>query len=246
MAKNVAAKKERLNEAPVIEEEDTKEVNESEEAVASDYKHLDLKERETDRDFRDEESTRYIADKDANKYSKYTGGEKDREVVCYECDNVHYTLSGATSSQCPSCGAYISLKDYDIVGLWNSSIRTRGDVLVQKKGSVRNISVFCNDLTIEGDFQASADCSNVVTVRVSGKLPGQIKCKRLVIEKKVEVEFERPVSAEFVQIDGVVKGDLTCSGQLSVSSKGALIGDIKAKFVNIQPGGDLTGSLEIG
>lgn len=212
-----------------------------EEEVSSKNVNLDV----SNGDETSEERSVYVAKKDANKYSKYTGLEEKKTVVCYECDKSHEVVHHASSSLCPSCGTYISLKDHTINLNWNTSIKTRGDVKILKKGVFKNLSVHCHDLTIEGVFDASVDCSNDFIVKRDSEISGKIKCKRLIIEKKIKVKMSSTIDAQEVVIDGTLIANLKCSGEVILNKRGKLIGDVNTTYLNVQKGGEVLGKLKI-
>lgn len=191
--------------------------------------------------------SRYVAKENANKYAKYKGDAKDKLIICYECNEPHHIIKSATSSLCPHCGSYISIKDHKINSFWNTSIKTRGNVIVEKKGLLRNLSVACNNLIIEGTFHSSADCQNDLIIRASGKITGHIKCRRVIIEKKTEVEFDHPLVAEEAVIDGVLTcPKLVCTTQATIHKKSKLIGGLEAKSLELQEGATIEGAIQLG
>lgn len=172
--------------------------------------------------------------------------EKEREVHCFECERVHSTSSEASSTLCPGCGAYIALKNYEIHSNWNRRIQTRGDVIIHKKASVTGITIHCHHLTTLGDFTGGVDCSGDFTIRSHGKIMGRVRCKRLVIEKKAQVEFANTVHCEDAIIDGNVTGHFECSGKLALQKKATLTGDIKVATMAVEEGARHHGSISIG
>lgn len=176
----------------------------------------------------------------------FHGKEKDREVSCFECDKVHKASVEASSTLCPACGAYIALKDYEIHSNWNRRIQTRGNVIVHKKASVTGITIHCHHLTTHGDFTGGVDCSGDFTIRSHGKIMGRVRCKRLIIEKKAQVEFANAVHCQDAIIDGSVTGHFECSGKLQLKKKATLTGDIKVATMAIEEGARHHGRMSIG
>ncbi len=174
------------------------------------------------------------------------GDPREKLIVCYECREPHSIIKTATSSLCPHCGTYISIKDHSINSLWNTSIRTRGNVRVEKKGSLNNLSVACNNLIIEGTFHSSADCQNDLIIRASGRITGKISCKKLLVEKKVEIECDQHITAEEVIIDGKLTGNITCTGNVTLHKKAVLVGNLKAKSMDLRDGASHQGSMQLG
>lgn len=169
---------------------------------------------------------------------------KRREVACFTCEAVHKASLDATSTLCPKCGSYIGLKNYDIREKWNRQIKTRGDVVIQKKGRVVGVSVQCNNLTVHGDITGGVDCSGDFTVTRHGKILGRVRCKRLVIAKKAEVEFINQVYCDEVVIDGKATGNLICKGKVLLAAKAKLIGDLVASSLAIAEGARHQGGIQ--
>jgi len=169
-----------------------------------------------------------------------------RNVQCFECEREHQAPSEASSTLCPACGAYISLKDFDIKDNWNSRIRTRGNVIIQKKATVTGITIRCNDLFVHGKLTGGVDCSGDFVLRSHGKIMGKVHCKRLIIEKKAQVEFSNPVHCEDAVIDGNVTGNFTCTGKLHLKKKATLNGDIKVATMVVEEGARHNGRISIG
>jgi len=146
---------------------------------------------------------------------------------------------------CPNCGTYIALKDYEISNFWTSTIRTRGDVKITKKGNVRNVTVFCDNMLVEGELSATADCSGTLTFKNSGRVSGNVSCMKLVLEKNVSVVFERAVRAIEVEIYGKVKGTLKNSEKVTIHKNGILEGPLETKSLEVKRGGLHSGNIMI-
>ena len=172
--------------------------------------------------------------------------EKEREVRCFDCNKVHKALIEASSTQCPACGLYIALKDYEIESSWNGRIKTRGNVIIQKKATVAGITIQCHDLTSYGTFTGGVDCSGDFIVRSNGKIMGTVQCNRLIIEKRSKVEFANTVQCKDAIIDGTVTGNFECSGKLALQKKATLTGDIRVATMSVEEGAKHNGRISIG
>jgi len=172
--------------------------------------------------------------------------KKPRDVRCFECEREHQAAAESSSTLCPGCGAYIALKDYEIHSNWNRRIQTRGNVVIHKKASVTGITIHCHHLTTHGDFTGGVDCSGDFTIRSHGKIMGRVRCKRLIIEKKAQVEFANAVTCEAAIIDGSVTGHFECSGKLMLKKKATLTGDIKVATMAVEEGARHNGRMSIG
>ncbi len=177
------------------------------------------------------------------KTEKVRTRETTRQVSCFECQSVHEVSKQAESSICPRCSSYISLKDEEVSGPRNSSIQTRGDVVITKRGSITAGKVGCDNLTVQGQLTSSIDCSGTATFKTSGSILGEVRCVRLVVERKSQLRFHRPVHAREVEIQGNVFGDFVCEKSIRIRKKGSLLGDVVCRSLDIQKGSVLVGAV---
>lgn len=168
-----------------------------------------------------------------------------RLVNCFACDHPFMANGQAQSSQCPKCGSYISLVDYTIDQHWNRNIQTRGDVLIQKSGSIVGATIRCHHLTVLGELAGSVDCSGDLIIRSHGKIIGAVKCRGLHVQKGARVEFLNPVTAETAYIDGKVHGQLSCSGSVTLEKRAQLHGLVRTTSLIVKPGAKHTGMIEM-
>ena len=168
-----------------------------------------------------------------------------REVTCFNCGFTHKAVGEAQSSQCPKCSSYISLRDYDISEPWNRRIQTRGNVLIQKTGQVSGITIQCHNLTVLGELAGSVDCSGDLVIRSHGKILGKVSCRQLRVERGAKVEFLNPVTATSAYIDGQVRGQISCSGSITLEKRAQLQGLVKTTSLVIKEGAKHTGTIEM-
>ena len=168
-----------------------------------------------------------------------------KHVLCLECDHQHEAPADATSTLCPACGAYVSLKNYTINKHWNRRIKTRGNVIIQKKGVVTDVTIYCHDILVQGTLKGGIDCSGDVTLNSTSKIMGQLSCKRLIIDKRADVAFANDVKCEEAIIDGHVTGNFICSGKLHLKKKAVLNGNIVVARMTIDKGARHNGRISI-
>gem|GEM_PF-296159 len=173
-------------------------------------------------------------------------GPDDRMVRCFDCSVEHPTSKNSTSALCPKCGAYISLKDFEIKDDFNSRIQTRGHVFIHKKGVVSSSIIQCHSLTVEGEFTGAAECSGELIIRRHSRIEGEVSCDQLRVEKRAKVEFLKGVKTKGCEIDGLVEGNITCSGRLALHKKATLHGDIKVGTLSIDAGAKHHGQISMG
>ena len=168
-----------------------------------------------------------------------------REVVCFGCSHTFSAIAEAQSSQCPKCGSYVSLIDFEIDGPWNRRIETRGNVVIQKGGSVSGTTVRCHHLTVLGELAGSVECSGDLVIRSHGRIIGNVQCRHLRVEKGSRVEFLNPVTATTATIDGEVRGQISCSGAITLQKRARLHGLVRTSSLVVKPGAKHTGTIEM-
>lgn len=168
-----------------------------------------------------------------------------RTVICFECQHLHKVSGLSTSSLCPNCGSYIDLRDVVIKDRTTQKIRTRGDVIVEKKGALLGTSITCGNLVVDGQVAGSIYASGIVTFRCSGKVLGEVRCGQLLVEKKCSVQFLQPVHAEKAEIHGMITGRFEIQEQLLLSRRGQISGSIQAKSMVMEAGSQLEATMEI-
>lgn len=168
-----------------------------------------------------------------------------RPITCFSCGHSYAAIAEAQSSQCPKCSSYVSLLDYDINEPWNRRIQTCGDVVIQKAGIVSGVTVQCHHLTVLGELAGSVDCSGDLIIRSHGKIIGKVNCRNLRVEKGARVEFLHPVTAKSAFIDGNVRGQISCSGSITLEKRARLQGFVRAASLVVKAGAKHTGTIEM-
>jgi cytoskeletal protein CcmA (bactofilin family)/Zn finger protein HypA/HybF involved in hydrogenase expression len=168
-----------------------------------------------------------------------------REVCCFGCSHTFSAIAEAQSSQCPKCGRYVSLLDYEITDASNRRIQTRGNVIIQKNGTVSGATVKCHHLTVIGELAGSVECSGDLIIRSSGRILGTVQCRNLRVEKGARVEFLNPVTATTANIDGQVRGQITCTGTVTLEKRAQLHGLVITSSLILKQGANHTGTVEM-
>lgn len=166
-----------------------------------------------------------------------------RSVLCFECDATHKVAAASTSTICPSCSTYIDLRNLEIKDRTNKRIRTRGDVVVEKKGALLGTSLHCGKLTVHGTVSGSIYASGDVLLKADQKIIGEIRCRHLVLEKKCELQCVQPVHAETVEIHGKATGHFYATRSLILRRHAVLDGSVTAQFMCVEPGAVLNGQV---
>ncbi|MBE7497245.1 MAG: polymer-forming cytoskeletal protein [Verrucomicrobiaceae bacterium] len=168
-----------------------------------------------------------------------------KDAECFDCGHKFKTGRSARSANCPSCGAYISLEDVEVNMNSNQAVKTRGDVIIRKRGHLSTSSVQCRDLRCQGIIEANVQCSGDAIFKASGLMIGEIRCRRFVVEKGSDITLKNPVRAEEVEIHARVTGTIFCTGPVLIGTNGSVNGDVTARSVSIEPGGELNGAMNI-
>lgn len=168
-----------------------------------------------------------------------------KEAECFDCSNKFKVGRSSRSANCPSCGAYISLEDIELNLPSSQAIKTRGDVMIRKRGHLTAAHLYARDLRCYGLIEANIFCSGDATFKTTGTIIGEVKCKKFLVEKGSEITFMNPVHADEVEIHGVITGHVYSKGPVIIGNGGAVNGDVTARSVSIEPGGELNGSMNI-
>ncbi len=168
-----------------------------------------------------------------------------KDIKCFECGHEIKIGRSAKTANCPACAASISIEDVEINMASTQSIKTRGNVIIRKRGHLSTRSVQCRDLNCQGMIEANVTCSGDATFRTTGNITGEIRCQRLIIEKTADITFLKPVFAADVEIHARVTGTIFSSGPVLITSNGSINGDVIAGSVSIESGGQLNGTINI-
>lgn len=177
-----------------------------------------------------------------------SGGSRQhyfREIECFDCCKRFKVGRSTRTANCPACGAHVCLEDIELNANSTQAIRTRGDVLIGKTGNIQAAEVRCRDLKLFGVLSAAIECSGEFLVRATGTIIGEVHCRRLVIDKGCDIHFMNSIFAEEVEVRGRILGHIQCSGSVSIGATGLVQGDVKARAVSIEPGGQLDGAMNI-
>jgi cytoskeletal protein CcmA (bactofilin family) len=171
--------------------------------------------------------------------------ESIRRIVCSACGAQQQVSNLAKSSLCPHCGGYIDLRDFKITTSFSRSIQTQGTVHVTSKGDLTSSKVSCADALICGNVHGSLQCTGTARFKMRGRLVGQIDCQEIVIEKRSEIEFVRPIKAHVLRIAGKISASVNVDSVI-IENKGCLEGTVYAKSITVDKGGIFHGELFIG
>jgi cytoskeletal protein CcmA (bactofilin family)/ribosomal protein S27E len=166
-------------------------------------------------------------------------------IECFECNRKQVVCGGATSTICPGCSAHIDLRDYKITSGFSRTIRTRGDVHLTAKGDLSSSSVNCRSALIEGRLLGNLHCDDTATISFSGRIPGRLSARHLIVNRKADIHCFRQVRAESIEIKGKMSGEIIAQ-MVTVHKKGSLEANVTARAISVEKGGMFSGELVIG
>src|SRR5213595_390439 len=179
------------------------------------------------------------------KFEDFWKRQHSSVIECFDCKRKQQVCGTATSTICPSCSAHIDLRDYKITSGFSRSIRTRGDVHLTGKGDLASSSVVCRSALVEGRLRGNLHSEDTVTINYSGKVPGRISGRHIIVDRKADIHCFRRMRAETIEIKGKMSGEITAQ-VVAVHKKGALEGDVTARAITVEKGGMFSGQLIIG
>ena len=166
-------------------------------------------------------------------------------VECFECKRKQQVSGAASSTICPGCSTHIDLRDYKITSGFSRSIRTRGDVHLTARGDLASSGIVCQSALIEGRLRGNLHCDDTATINFSGKVPGRISARHVIVDRKADIHCFRTVRAETVEIRGKMSGEIVAQ-MVTVDRKASLEGDVTARAITVEEGGMFSGQLVIG
>lgn len=179
-----------------------------------------------------------------SKLTRLVMGDRQREVTCFTCHHKQTLSKEAQSTMCPGCGAYMDLRDFKIAGPFGRSVQTAGDVHVTAKGDVTSTRLLCGMLYLEGSVRGSIICTGVATLRFKGRMGGAIDAPHIMVDKKGDVDFPRPIHTKLFEVNGKATGDIVAD-KVIINKGGWLEGSVHAKAITVDKGGVFAGDLNI-
>ena len=181
-----------------------------------------------------------------HKFEDFWKRQRTLVIECFDCRRKQQVCSAATSTICPGCSAHIDLRDYKISSGFSRTIRTRGDVHLTAKGDLSSSSVICGSALIEGRLRGNLHCDGTATINFSGKIPGRLTARHVVIERKTSIHCFRRMRVSSIEIRGQMSGEIIAQTMVTIYKKGSLEGNVTAKAITVEKGGVFSGQLVIG
>jgi len=181
-----------------------------------------------------------------HRFADFWKRQRSLVVECFECQRKQQVSGSATSTICPGCSAHIDLRDYKISSGFSRTIRTRGDVHLMAKGDLSSSSVICRSALIEGKLRGNLHCDGTATINFSGRIPGRLTARHVIVERKVSIHCFRRVRVSSIEIKGAMSGEIIAQTIVTIHKKGSLEGNVTAKAITVEKGGVFSGQLVIG
>lgn len=194
---------------------------------------------------REEEASARQSSSVFGRFEDFWKRQRSSTIECFECKRKQQVCGAATSTICPSCSAHIDLRDYKITSAFSRSIRTRGDVHLTGKGDLASSSVICRSALIEGRLRGNLHCEDTATINYSGKMPGRINARHIIVDRKADIHLFRRLRAGSIEIRGRMSGEIIAQS-VTVQKKGSLEGHVTARAITVEKGGIFSGDLMIG
>ena len=179
------------------------------------------------------------------KLSRFVLGDREREVTCFTCSNKQKLSKEAQSTMCAGCGAYMDLRDFKIAGPFGRSVQTAGDVHITSKGDVNSTRLMCGAIYIEGSLRGCVICTGTATLHFKGRLAGSLDAAPVLVDKRSEVDFPKPVRTKLFEVNGKATGEIIAD-KVVINKGGRLEGIVHAKAITVDKGGIFSGELIIG
>ncbi len=174
---------------------------------------------------------------------KQTGD--NRTVHCYKCGSFHEVSSCASSSICPACGCHIDFKDIRINNRSSCLVDTRGDLLIEKNGYLFCAKAICKNAYLYGSLSGSLFCEQNLTFASSGLVAAKLTAHSIEIPPDSRIACPFPIHAHNISVHGFLRANLVIDGTINIFKKGIVEGSVTARGINVDPGGELIGQLEI-
>jgi len=171
--------------------------------------------------------------------------ETERHVNCLHCNAEQTVSSLAKSGTCVQCGHYLDFRDFKVDGNFSKTIETHGTITVTKSGELASAKVSCAAAVVMGKVNGNLVCSTTAHIWTRGRVLGSIQARQLIIEKKADVEFVRPLHVGTAEINGKISARIFADS-VTINKNGALEGAVTAKSIKIERGGIFHGDLVIG
>ncbi len=168
------------------------------------------------------------------------------DIVCYTCQFQFVMRGRAEVTQCPKCGARLSLKDEKITGGFSDELVTAGKVVLTKSAILDGGSITANHIVLEGTAKSGVLKAYRSLELVQGAVipEAMIDTRDLRIGPGASHDFHSPMKLGDVDVAGELKADIEASGHVTVRATGHLLGRIKTAHLAVEEGAGLNAYVE--
>ncbi len=99
--------------------------------------------------------------------------------------------------------------------------------------------------TIGADMKVGGSINTTSPLIIAGVIEGDVACGVLTIEADGEVQGDVRASEDVV-VTGTVRGSMDVDGKLEIAASGRVIGNVNARAIVIDEGGELRGRCSMG
>ena len=177
---------------------------------------------------------------------KVEGAKGRVDVQCPHCGNLQLEPESAKSTYCRKCSGYIQLEKVRTSAAAQVSHQRPASVFQKLEdlfGGQRTFVARCFECEGEREVPKNATstlcpkCGAYIELqdyKIDGIYTRSIRTGgRLIVTKKGTLNCRRAFCGS-AEIQGIVRGDLICSGAVTINLKGKLSGSIEAKTVHIE------------
>ena len=167
------------------------------------------------------------------------------EIVCYACGFEFVMRGRAESTQCPKCGARLSLKDETVTGACPDEIITAGKVRLTKSAILDGGQITANDIIVEGTVKSGTlRAYQTLELGPGAAIPeDMIQTKNLRIAAEASFDFARDLEFHDVDVFGELKANLKATGRVVVHAGGHLLGKLESEHLIVEDGAGLNADL---
>jgi cytoskeletal protein CcmA (bactofilin family) len=113
------------------------------------------------------------------------------------------------------------------------------------RGDLSSSSVICRSALIEGRLRGNLHCDDTATINFSGKIPGRLGGRHVIVDRKADIHCFRRVRAGSIEIKGKMSGEIIAQS-VTIHRRGSLEGSVTARAISVEKGGMFSGELVIG
>lgn len=170
------------------------------------------------------------------------------EYECHKC-GYQFTIAGKVQTlYCAKCRTILNQSDYTIDKPHDISIVTAGVVKIAPEGEWVGGDLLARDVVIQGQHTGGTiKAMRRVEVGAGAQVDiARINTRDLLVGAGAAVILHQAREFRDVEIAGVLEGELTASGMVTIRAGGHCKGRLVTKHLVVEDGGGLTAEVKIG